>query len=287
MKKFAFVILHYNTIEDTHACVASIRKNVREAICHIIIVDNCSPNKTGLILKEEYSTNEDVTVLLNHENLGFAKGNNVGFKYAKEILNADFIILLNSDTELLEDIFVQLVEHEYEKSHFAALGPLIKKNSYPYIVKHERETIISPGECVVFIIRLSLYYLLSFFNLDLLFRRLFRKSPKEASGQAIKPERLENVQLSGCFLIFSRDFINRFDGLNPNTFLYKEEELLFIRIRKSGLKTVYQPSIETLHKGESSTSSVLCSNIRRRRFGYKERIKSTFVILKTLYTKKY
>ena len=286
MSLFAFVILHYNTIEDTHACVASIRKNVKDALCHIIIVDNCSPNRTGQELKVEYATNRDVTVILNNKNLGFAKGNNVGFKYAKEVLNADYIILLNSDTELLEDIFAQQVETEYEKSHFAALGPLIKKNTYPYIVNHERDSIISPAECVVFIIRLSLYYLLSFFNLDLLFRRIIRKSPKE-SGRVEKLERLEDVQLSGCFLIFSHDYINRFDGLNPNTFLYMEEELLFIRIKKSGLKTVYQPSIETLHKGESSTSSVLRSNLRRRRFGYKERIKSTFVILKTLYTKQY
>ena len=286
MSLFAFVILHYNTIEDTHACVASIRKNVRNALCHIIIVDNCSPNRTGQELKDEYAKKRDVTVILNNDNLGFARGNNVGFKYAKDVLNADFIILLNSDTELLEDNFVQLVETEYEKSHFAALGPLIKKNTYPYFVNHERDSIISPAECVVFIIRLSSYYLLSFFDLDLLFRSLIRKSPK-VIGRIEKFERLEDVQLSGCFLIFSRDYINRFDGLNPNTFLYMEEELLFLRIKKNGLKTVYQPSIETLHKGESSTASVLRSNIRRRRFGYRERIKSTFVILKTLYTKKY
>ena len=287
MSLFAFVILHYNTIEDTHACVASIRKNVKEVLCHIIIVDNCSPNRTGQELKDEYATNSDMTVILNNENLGFAKGNNIGFKYAKEVLNADFIILLNSDTELLDDNFAQLVEREYEKSHFAALGPLIKKKTYPFIVNHERDAIISPIECVVFIIRLSLYYLLSFFNIDLLFRRMIRKFPKKENGQAIKPERLESVQLSGCFLVFSRDYINRFDGLNPNTFLYMEEELLFLRIRKSGLKTVYQPSIETLHKGESSTISVLRSNIKRRRFGYKEKIRSTLVILKTLYNKDY
>lgn len=287
MSLFGFVILHYNTIEDTKECIASIEKNVKDTAYHIVVVDNNSPNKSGKDLSDLYDGRNNITVIFNKDNLGFAKGNNVGFKYAKEVLNADFIILLNSDTELLEDNFVQLVVTEYEKSHFAALGPLIKKNTYPFIVNHERDTIISPIECVVFIVRLTLYYLLSFFNLDLLFRRLIRKSPKEESGRVIKPERLEDVQLSGCFLIFSRDYINRFDGLNPDTFLYMEEELLFLRIRKSGLKTVYQPSIETLHKGESSTSSVLRSNLRRRRFGYKERIKSTFVILKTLYTKKY
>ena len=287
MSLFGFVILHYNTIEDTKECIASIEKNVKDTAYHIVVVDNNSPNKSGKDLSDLYDGRNNITVIFNKDNLGFAKGNNVGFKYAKEVLNADFIILLNSDTELLEDNFVQLVVTEYEKSHFAALGPLIKKNTYPFIVIHERDTIISPIECVVFIVRLSLYYLLSFFNLDLLFRRMIRKSPKEESGRVIKPERLEDVQLSGCFLIFSRDYINRFDGLNPDTFLYMEEELLFLRIRKSGLKTVYQPSIEILHKGESSTSSVLRSNLRRRRFGYKERIKSTFVILKNLYTKKY
>lgn len=36
-----------------------------------------------------------MTVLLNQSNLGFAKGNNVVMKCAKDILNADFVYCIN------------------------------------------------------------------------------------------------------------------------------------------------------------------------------------------------
>lgn len=280
MRKFAFVILHFNTIEDTHACVASIRKNVKGALYHIIIVDNCSPNRTGQELKDEYATNNDVTVILNPENLGFAKGNNIGFEYAKEVLNADFIILLNSDTVLLESNFVSQVELEYEQSKYAVLGPLIKIPDPPYVVKMGRKSVPTKMECVKFILIVSFYLFLNLFDSDLHYRRLFtHRNNSNTDRDCIKTE---NVQLHGCFLVFSPEYIKMFDGLNPDTFLYREEELLFLRLVQSGLKSVYYPTIHIMHKGGSATGTLFRNNRTKRRFEYKERIKSTFVLLKEL-----
>ena len=123
MKRFAFVILHYYTIEDTKKCVESILEKCNNV--YIVIVDNASPNNTGKELEKLYKTNNKIKVILSKENLGFAKGNNIGFKYAKEKLNADFIIMCNNDTYLLQDDFLNLIEEEYKISKFAVLGPKI------------------------------------------------------------------------------------------------------------------------------------------------------------------
>lgn len=50
----------------------------------IIIVDNCSPNGSGKQLEKMYSKCINITVIINEENQGFAKGNNLGYQYIKE-----------------------------------------------------------------------------------------------------------------------------------------------------------------------------------------------------------
>lgn len=109
MTKFSFVILHYNTFTDTIECIDSIKKYISARSRDIIVVDNCSPDSSGSLLKLKYAEDDEVQVLMNSENLGFARGNNVGFKYAKE-RGADFIVMLNNDTLLLDNSFCYQVE---------------------------------------------------------------------------------------------------------------------------------------------------------------------------------
>ena len=281
MKQFAFVILHYNTIDDTKACVESIRKYIKGASYHIIIVDNCSPNQSGAVLEEDYKSNEDITIILNSSNLGFARGNNVGFKYAKDVLHSDYIVLLNSDTELLEDNFIELIEREYNISNFAVLGPMIETPKAPYVTQIGRHTLMTRSQCVKSMFILSWYYLLSLVGLDIGFRKLFVSKKNKDYSSAIH-KREENVQLHGCFLIFSSLYIEKFDGLNPQTFLYREEDLLFLRLKKCGLMSVYQPALRVFHKEQSATESLFNSEREKRKFGYKQRIISTFILFQAL-----
>ena len=100
---FVFVILHYNTVIDTKECVDSIAENfVSTYTYQIVIVDNCSPNKSGKELVEYYSNNEFVKVLISESNLGFAGGNNLGCLYASKKYNFKFLVMLNNDTLLMD-----------------------------------------------------------------------------------------------------------------------------------------------------------------------------------------
>ena len=121
--KFVFVILNYITENDTIECVDSIINNCKENNFEIVIVDNDSPNKSGINLKNRYKDKKLIHVIISKKNLGFANGNNLGFKYAKEKLNPDFIILCNSDTQVLYNDFCEKIEKKYNEIKFAVLGP--------------------------------------------------------------------------------------------------------------------------------------------------------------------
>ena len=109
--------------EDTLKCIDSIRENVRYKNYHIVVVDNGSPNGTGLELKARFKNDEHVTVILNSKNLGFAKGNNIGYSYARNELKSDFIAVINNDIFIEQPDFIELFIQRYNKKPYHILGP--------------------------------------------------------------------------------------------------------------------------------------------------------------------
>lgn len=63
-------------MKKTIDCIESIRQYVNMDY-KIYLLDNASPNKSGSILAQKYSGDEDIDLILSKENLGYAKGNNV------------------------------------------------------------------------------------------------------------------------------------------------------------------------------------------------------------------
>lgn len=87
------VLLNYNSAEDTIECIKSICKNELSLNFKIIVVDNNSTDESVTKLRKM----NNIILIESQENSGFAKGNNLGIKYALE-RNAKFIWLLNNDT---------------------------------------------------------------------------------------------------------------------------------------------------------------------------------------------
>ena len=114
LPKIGVVVLNYRTYNDTIECVESLKRqtyNNKE----IIIVENGSGNSSEKVLKEKYNNDPQITLLLSKENLGFAKGNNIGIKYAKEKLNCDYVFVLNSDTIVPDGVFCEIIKVPCEK----------------------------------------------------------------------------------------------------------------------------------------------------------------------------
>lgn len=123
--KIAFVILNYNTFQETKECILSIENKIDTQDYRIIIVDNQSKDDSADKLEKFIQQREKAVLIRNPENLGFAKGNNAGIAYANKNFKPEYMVVLNSDTELMQDNLVETLDKEYKKSDFALLGPLI------------------------------------------------------------------------------------------------------------------------------------------------------------------
>ena len=264
-----FVILHYLTLVDTLEAVTSIKQYEKGS--QIVIVDNASENGTFEKLKEKYKNDSSVDIISAPSNVGFAKGNNLGIKYAREHYSCDFICLINNDILLIEEISSK-IEQEYGRSQFSVLGPMIYTadgrcsdnpgRSQP-MGKEELRVLINYLDIMIFANKIYMGSLCEFLYNGL--RKIRRKlrGKKTDNGHKTYLAREENVQLQGCFLVVSKRFFEYFDGLYSGTFLYMEEDILFWQLMQKNLTSVYLPDIHVFHKEDSASKAVWASDRKR------------------------
>lgn len=270
---FVFIVLHYMVIEETINCIENIKNNFLNENIRIIVVDNNSPNGSGKELQKQYAADDIVTVLLNPVNAGFAKGNNVGYKYALENFSPDFIIVINNDIQIKQKDFLQKIKKIYEKEKFAVLGPDIYSTTLNIHQSPKRLTSCSEEEIRQYI---SIYkkrceskwatkikcYLK---RLRFLKRFVYKKRIK--SNKIDFKKTYYNVPLHGSCFIFSKLFMDkRKNAFFEGTFMYYESEILDYECHRDGLKTMYSPQLQVFHNHNVSTNATFKSDIKRTMF---------------------
>lgn len=281
MKKVVFLILHYYTLEDTIKCIESIQR-LDYSNKEIVIVDNGSPNATGKELEKKYKKEKKVHVILSKDNLGFARGNNLGFEYAKKKLKADFIIMCNNDTLIIEDDFINKILEKYQKYNYAVLGPKIKLKDGTFNKLYLKLPTVEEFKKEISYFKRML--ILNYLHLEEILRRAKHKLKKEIPIKVNNNVNIfqKNIILHGCFLVFSPIYIKKFDGLDSRTFMYREEELLAIRLKKNNMLSIYCPDIIIYHDEDSSTRASTKSSMKKKRFFYKNQLLSSKIVLEEL-----
>ena len=282
-----FSILHYKNHEDTIECVESILFNLKNRVS-IIIVDNGSDNGSFELLRDKYSNNDHIYLLHNEKNLGFAKGNNIGYSYARNVLKAQYIAVLNNDI-VIDDPKMDLgIMSSYHETNFHVMGPdiisLVDQGHQNPMDSGIRDTKVVKSRMRYFKILRALNRL----NLYDLFKKVYHtgeSSSKERNPSKKVSEKKINVQLHGSFVIFSSDYISQQEyAFCPDTFLYGEEAILFLNCEKNGYITVYDPSLHVYHKEDSSLNFTHIDGKERREFVFSQLLSSYKVYLNILRT---
>ncbi|EHK2442087.1 glycosyltransferase family 2 protein [Clostridium perfringens] len=99
------IIVNYNGSDDTIECINSLLKITYKKF-KIVVVDN---NSRKSELEKIKNLDKEFTLISLNNNLGFAKANNIGIKYAIK-QGADYCLLLNNDTTVDENFLGILVE---------------------------------------------------------------------------------------------------------------------------------------------------------------------------------
>lgn len=114
------IIISYNQFSRTTGpCLQSLAP-IHDPVLEIIVVDNGSEKDTVDKLQDAARKDRRVRLLLHPENRGFAAANNHGV----ELSTAKYILLLNSDTLVPENVPVRFFEHLRAAAGHCLIGPV-------------------------------------------------------------------------------------------------------------------------------------------------------------------
>lgn len=262
---FCFLILQYNKLDLTEHCIASIRRlqSGGHAV-HIIVVDNNSEPPIIADTKSRLEGQTDITLLFAESNLGFSKGNNLGYDYARSKLKADFIAVINNDIIIEQPDFILRCRDLFQKWAYSVLGPDV-------VIPDGRQE--NPWNDYIYDIN-DLKSLCALRNVER-DRYLktghpeFCKIGKATPGKQV----ILNPMLQGAAIILSPIFIKDHSKVfDERLFLYGEEFILAQNCLLKGHLTVYSNEIKILHD-EGKTTETL-PDYKKMTLGYEAAIKS-------------
>ncbi len=118
--RISVVVVTYNNLELTKACLNSLDEQTGYSNFEIIVVDNASSDGSPDYLREWASKGGNRRLILNEDNRGFAAGNNQGLAVA----DGDYLVLLNNDTYVTPGWLRTLYRHLERDPTLGIIGPV-------------------------------------------------------------------------------------------------------------------------------------------------------------------
>ncbi|MCI1477146.1 MAG: glycosyltransferase family 2 protein [Clostridium beijerinckii] len=235
--KLSIIIVNYNTYDLTKQTIESIIKEHPNFNYEVILVDNASSDGSINKLQDKFRniiTTQKLRIIINKDNLGFAKANNIGIKFAR----GKYILLLNSDTVLKENCLEKCIVRMEKDKNIGALGckVILANGELDHACKRGFPT---P--------KASLYYFLK------LYKRNGLKYGQYNALHLGKDDIGEVDCLTGAFMLMPKLVFDEVGGLDEDFFMYGEDIDLCYKIKECGYKILYYPDAQIIHyKGGSS-----------------------------------
>ena len=118
--KVSVIVLTYDNLEFTRACLHSLELHTQYPDWELLLVDNASTDGTREFLAEYAERTPRARLIQNDENLGFAAGNNRGLEAAE----GEYLVILNNDTYVTRGWLPDLIRHLRRDPKLGLVGPV-------------------------------------------------------------------------------------------------------------------------------------------------------------------
>ncbi len=223
----SIVIVSFNAKDLTQKCLESIFKFTEDVNFEVIVVDNASTDGVVEMLRK---FGDKIKLIESKENLGFAKGNNLGISKA----SGKYIFLLNPDTELLENSVERLEVWMNAHTDVAVVSSQMLSSEHK----------ISPTGG--FFPDLKKVFAWGFFLDDLPISPFYGSSFHPHAGKIYEKEFYPDW-VTGAIFFVRKEAINQVGVFDDNMFMYGEELEWCIRFKKAGWKIAYTPITKIVH----------------------------------------
>ena len=226
MLDLTIIIVSYNTRNDLESCLRSIDQYPPHVTHEVVVVDNGS--RDGSLAAVNHGWPSVRTISLDH-NVGFAAGNNAGFRQSQ----SELVLLLNSDTLVLDGSIDRLVRGMRELPDAAIVGPKI---------------VDAKGAA-----ELSFGRMMAPFS-EVRQKLLVRRGGRRIEEMTSVPSEVDWV--SGACLLVRRTDAEAAGLLDERYFMYCEDVDFCAAVRANGGRVYFAPDSQVIHlRGRSATSA--------------------------------
>ncbi len=224
--KISIILIHYNTPQFLRTCLDSIFAQTYRPI-EVVFIDNNSPDASGLqYVKKEYGNKENLKIVSNSENLGYAKAANQGIKMS----DGEYVVITNPDIIYTPEYFEKIIARVAKDPKISAITGKVLKFDFE---KKEKTNLIDTVGLFAYKNR----------------RIIDRGQGLEDKGQYDKEEEVFGV--SGACPLYRREALEDVKILgeyfDEDFFMYKEDVDLSWRFLLYGWKNFYYPKAVAYH----------------------------------------
>ena len=251
------VIVSYKNFDGTVDFINNQLNKISLSL-KVVVVDNCSDVQQGALMaaacngicveneNERVCSNDSIFILPKAENLGFARGNNLGADFLLRNFECEYLLFTNDDI-LIEDTMVldKLIEC-LSNREIGAVGPRVIGVDGNEQSPHHR--VITPMR------QLGWKFLP--------FLRKKKRTNSEVSGIQV-PQSSHCYWISGCFFLMKTADFRAVNGFDPSTFLYAEEVILAERLKGIGKREYFCADTHVVHYGGASTQSIQSKKLKK------------------------
>lgn len=230
----SIIIVNWNTKNLLGRCLRSLEEHegtCRRPSVEVFVVDNASTDGSAVMVRAEYPR---VRLIVNAENVGFARANNQGIEQSE----GRYVVLLNSDTEVHPGALEAMVAFMDEHPEAAGCGPRLLNGDGS--LQASCHPMLTPGR--------------EFWRLMFL-DRIWRRATYAQQRWDLKiPRRVEVIK--GACLMLRREVLDEVGLLDEQYFMYTEEMDLCYRMLQAGWGLWWVPAAVVKHYGEASTRQI-------------------------------
>ena len=272
----SIIIVNFNTKDLLKNCLNSIFKSLEKSKLsfEVIVVDNGSEENIQYLISNIKTTHQNIKIKLieNKKNLGFAKASNQGIKIAK----GKYILLLNPDTIIPKETLSFMISF-MEKNKKTGIATCRVELPSGELDDACHRGFPTPWNALCHFSGLG---------------KFFPKS-KFFNGYHLGYQNMDKIHeidaCVGAFLLVRRQAGEEVNWLDEDFFWYGEDLDFCFRVKKSGWKIMFVPSVKITHyKGAAS-------GIKENSFSISKASKKTqvlatkarFDVMKIFYNKHY
>jgi GT2 family glycosyltransferase len=237
--RVSIILVNFNGIAVILNCLASIQRHLMPGEYEVIVVDNQSTDGSVDAIAEAFP---QVQLLLAPRNDGFGAGNNLGAKAAQ----GEFLLLLNSDTEISSNILSPLLAMADRNGEIGILGPQLRNPDASFQISTSPAISLQGEAAAVKLIR------------------QYERDPESVVQQFSTPQAVDIVV--GAAMLIRRSLFESLGGFDEDYFMYFEESDLCQRAREAGWQVWYIPEVQVMHiKGASTQQQASPMRLEYRR----------------------